>query len=248
MLTSLFDGAADLVGAVLGACFGIVPSLPLAIVLTSALAGLAVAPLTVRGVRLARLHSRLQPRITELRSEHTGDPAALRAATRDLFRSEGTSPFAPVALGLLQAPVPFVVYRLVRGLLHRGANGLAAPRHVGAAIARAVSAGGLSLGGVDLTTSAVAALHGPPAAGLIVGVFAAVILLVALAQREIGRRAHLAVAARPHPAVELVGRLTPVAALAWGLLMPLALAVSLTTMGAVRVGVLWLVERRPPSA
>jgi YidC/Oxa1 family membrane protein insertase len=246
MLTSPFDAVTDLVGALLTACFGLVPSLPLALVLTSAAGALAVVPLTVRSLQVARLHARLQPGLHRLRSEHADDPIALRDATIALFRDAGTSPVAPVLLGLAQAPVPLVLVRAVRGLIHHGPGGAVAPRHVGGALARAARSGGASFAGVDLTSSGLAALHGPPLAGVVVGLFAAVVLLVALAQRHVGSRS--TGAGESPPLLRIAGKIGPVLALVWGMLLPLAVVVSLTTMAGVRVGVLWLVERRPPAA
>jgi YidC/Oxa1 family membrane protein insertase len=246
MFTSLFDGVADLVGALLTACFGLVPSLPLALVLTSAVGALALAPLTVRSVRLARVHARLEPRLRALRAEHADDPAALRDATMALFREAGTSPLTPLLLGLAQAPLPLILLRTVRGLIHHGPAGVLAPRHVGGALAQSVRSGGVTFAGIDLTTSGLAALHGPPLAGIVVGLFASVILLVALAQGRLGRRS--ARAAQTPPMLRLASKVGPVFALVWGMLLPVAVVVSLTTMAGVRVAVLWLVERRPPTA
>jgi hypothetical protein len=243
----LLDAAADVAGAVLTACFALVPSLPLTLVLTSLLAGVVIAPLTLRAFRASRALGALRPELERIRRAHADDPAAQHAATMEVFRSAGASPLTPLWIGLLQAPIAMAVYRAARGIAHRTA-GAADPVHVSGPLAEAIRAGATKVAGVDLTRSGWAALHTTPLAALVVAAFVLVTAAVALAQRHAHRRATGPTTAPENPMLRLATRTAPVVAVAWGLVVPLSIAVSLTTMAAVRAATIWLIERRPPTA
>jgi YidC/Oxa1 family membrane protein insertase len=73
----------------------------------------ALHPLTRAAVRGERARMRLAPKLAELRRRHAKDPARAAEETLALHRSEGVSPFAGLLPVLAQAPVFFLLYRLV---------------------------------------------------------------------------------------------------------------------------------------
>lgn len=87
-------------------------SVALAIVVFTLLVRLAISPLTYLQVRSARRREALAPELAALREKHSGDQAALAAATLAVHRANGISPFAGLLPGLLQWPFFMVMYRV----------------------------------------------------------------------------------------------------------------------------------------
>ncbi|RZU37270.1 YidC/Oxa1 family membrane protein insertase [Streptomyces sp. BK022] len=83
-----------------------------AIVLFTALVRLATHPLARAAARGQRARTALQPRITELRAKHAGDPERLRRAMLELHTGAKVSPFSGLLPGLLQLPAFFLLYHL----------------------------------------------------------------------------------------------------------------------------------------
>jgi len=84
----------------------------LAIVVFTLLVRLLISPLTYVQVRGERRRAALTPHLAELREKHGTDRVALAAATMDLHREHGISPFAGLLPGLAQAPFFMVMYRV----------------------------------------------------------------------------------------------------------------------------------------
>ena len=70
-------------------------------------------PLTRAAVRGERARIRLAPKLADLRRRHANNPARAAEESLALHRSEGVSPFAGLVPVLAQAPVFFLLYRLV---------------------------------------------------------------------------------------------------------------------------------------
>jgi len=124
----------------------------LAIVLFTLALRALISPLTYLQVRGERRRAALAPRVEALRRAHRGDPMALAAATLDLHRAHGISPFAGLWPGLAQAPFFMVMIRLVHpaaaaatGLLAGAFFGVPLTAHLGAGLP--VFAGLLALAG-----------------------------------------------------------------------------------------------------
>ncbi|GID29408.1 YidC/Oxa1 family membrane protein insertase [Paractinoplanes brasiliensis] len=76
----------------------------------------ALLPLFVRQMRSQRAMQRLQPEIRELQARHKGEPLALGAAVTELYRREGVSPYASFVPLLVQAPILFGLFHVLRHL------------------------------------------------------------------------------------------------------------------------------------
>ncbi len=97
-----------------------------AIALLTVLVRVALLPLTIAQLRAARTQAELQPEIAALRKRHAKRPERLQAALLDLYRERGVGVLAgsgclPLLLQLVQLPVMFVVYRVVRASAFTGA-------------------------------------------------------------------------------------------------------------------------------
>jgi YidC/Oxa1 family membrane protein insertase len=97
-----------------------------AIALLTLLVRVALLPLVIAQVRAARTQAALQPEVAALYQRHAKRPERLQAAVLKLYRERGVGPLAgsgclPVLLQLVQLPVMWVVYRVVRASAFTGA-------------------------------------------------------------------------------------------------------------------------------
>ncbi|MEV6959729.1 membrane protein insertase YidC [Streptomyces sp. NPDC051207] len=83
-----------------------------AIVLFTALVRLLVLPLSLAAARGQRARAALQPKITELRRRHAGNPERLQRAVLELHAEEKVSPLSGCLPSLCQAPAFFLLYHL----------------------------------------------------------------------------------------------------------------------------------------
>ncbi|MBM2623788.1 membrane protein insertase YidC [Actinoplanes sp. LDG1-06] len=76
----------------------------------------ALLPLFVRQMRSQRAMQRLAPEMKALRDKHPGDIQALGTAMTELYRREGVSPYASFVPLLVQAPILFGLFHVLRHL------------------------------------------------------------------------------------------------------------------------------------
>jgi YidC/Oxa1 family membrane protein insertase len=97
-----------------------------AIALLTVLVRLALLPLAIAQARAGRVQAELQPEVAKLRKRFAKKPERLQAAMLDLYRQRGVGVLAgsgclPLLLQLVQLPVLWVVYRVVRASAFTGA-------------------------------------------------------------------------------------------------------------------------------
>ena len=95
-----------------------------AIALLTLLVRVAMLPLAIVQVRATRAQVALQPEIATLHKRYAKRPERLQAAIMALHRERGVSMLAgclPLLLPLVQVPVMWVVYRVVRASAFTGA-------------------------------------------------------------------------------------------------------------------------------
>ena len=169
-----------------------------AILLLTLLVRVALLPLAIVQARGARAQLALQPEIAALRRRYAKRPEQLQAALRELYRTRGVSPLPGCLPLILQLPVMWVVYRVVRA-----------------------SAFGGAFFGVPLGTALLAAP--PPVLLALLGVLAVTAALSALRS---GRAATAVPGPSGQPA-PLLTRVLPFAVLPVALWLPLAVVVYL---------------------
>ncbi|MFG2787003.1 YidC/Oxa1 family membrane protein insertase [Streptomyces sp. NPDC048419] len=103
----LVEQLADLIQPLFGAT-----AAAAAIVLFTALVRLLVHPLSRAAARGQKARTALQPKITELRTRHKGDPQKFQQALVALHAEEKVSPLSGCLPGLLQLPAFFLLYHL----------------------------------------------------------------------------------------------------------------------------------------
>jgi YidC/Oxa1 family membrane protein insertase len=97
-----------------------------AIALLTVLVRVALLPLAIAQVRAGRVQAELQPEVAKLRKRFAKKPERLQAAMLDLYRRRGVGVLAgsgclPVLLQLVQLPVIWIVYRVIRASAFTGA-------------------------------------------------------------------------------------------------------------------------------
>jgi YidC/Oxa1 family membrane protein insertase len=177
-----------------------------AIALLTVLVRVALLPLAIAQVRATRAQIALQPELAKLRKRYAKRPERLQAATVDLYRKHGVGVLAgsgclPLLLQLVQLPVLWVVYRVVRASAFTGA-----------------------LFGVPLGTTLLAA-H-PPVLLALVGVLALAATLSGWQAGRAARRAGPAAAGQPAGRqAAILARALPFAVIPVAAWLPLAVVV-----------------------
>ena len=125
----------DALGSVLSFFFQITNSYGLAIVLLTVMVRLLLFPLTLKQTRSMQGMARLQPEVKKLQAEHGQDKQKLNAEMMELYRREKINPAAGCLPLLLQLPVFFGLYQVIRGLTNTGSMSwtqvqVSAPRHL----------------------------------------------------------------------------------------------------------------------
>jgi YidC/Oxa1 family membrane protein insertase len=178
-----------------------------AIALLTVLVRVALLPLAVAQTRAARTQAKLAPEVTKLRERFAKKPERLQAAVLDLYRERGVGVLAgsgclPVLLQLIQLPVIWIVYRVIRASAFTGA-----------------------LFGVPLATTLLAA-----PAPLLLALVAVLTVAAALSSWQAARNARSNPAAAAVPGgrpVTVITRALPFAIVPFAAWLPLAVVVYL---------------------
>ncbi len=153
----------DALGSVLAFFYQITNSYGMAIILLTVVVRLLLFPLTLKQTRSMQGMARLQPEVKKLQAEHGSDKQKLNAEMMDLYRREKINPAAGCLPLLLQFPVFFGLYQVIRGLTNTGSLSwlqvqVPTPRHLAknTEMYRAIIEGGgkLKSFGLNLAESA----------------------------------------------------------------------------------------------
>src|SRR4030043_165521 len=94
--------------------YGLIPNLGVAIILLTIAVGVVLFPLTLKQTRSMKAMQEIQPELKRLQKEHAGDKQAMQQATMDLYKSRGVNPAAGGLPMLLQMPIWFALYQVLR--------------------------------------------------------------------------------------------------------------------------------------
>jgi YidC/Oxa1 family membrane protein insertase len=145
------------------------------IVVFTAAVRLLVTPLTFRALRGQAAQAALAPQVQRLRQRHARQPERLQRELTELYRREGTSPFAGFAPLLVQWPVFSVLYLLFRSPSVAGGPNMLLSRTLF----------GAPLGGHWLSGSGAFSAHGAVFIGVFVLLTAACWLVTRAARRAL---------------------------------------------------------------
>lgn len=110
----LWDGLLRLLASVLAFFFDIVPNLGISIILLTLLVNALVFPLTLKQTRSTRAMQLIQPDVERLRKKHKDEPEVLNQEIMKLYKERGVSPAGCFLPLLVQMPVWFALFRVLR--------------------------------------------------------------------------------------------------------------------------------------
>ena len=150
----IFSGLA----AILAACYAISQNYALAIALFTLIIMLASTPLTLKSTRSMMAMQRVQPELKRLQAKYKGDRERLNQEMMALYQREGINPLGGCLPQLVQLPIFFILFRLLRDLTHIPSGGVNFdPKHLdhGTQLYKDLSSGNQMVSfGIDLARQA----------------------------------------------------------------------------------------------
>lgn len=137
------------IGSFLSFFYDIIPSAGLGIIVLTLIISLILFPLTLKQTRSTRALQVLQPEVKKLQAKYKDDPQTLQKELGELYRSHGASPGGCLIPLLVQMPVFFALFTVLR--VDQGVVSGYIPE---GALRGALEAGDEVFFGMDLTLSA----------------------------------------------------------------------------------------------
>ncbi len=113
-MSEVWNGLLAILGNILSFFYDLVPNYGFAIIGLTIVVNLLVFPLTLKQVRSTRAMQEIQPEMERIRRELKGDQEAMNQKVMELYRERGVSPFGCVLPLLVQMPVWFALFRVLR--------------------------------------------------------------------------------------------------------------------------------------
>lgn len=113
-MSEVWSALQGLLGGILAFFYDMVPNYGISIILLTILVNLLVFPLTLKQVRSTRAMQELQPEMERIRREHQGDQQAINERVMELYRQRGVSPFGCFLPLLVQMPIWFALFQVLR--------------------------------------------------------------------------------------------------------------------------------------
>lgn len=142
-MSEIWNGLQAILGNILSFFYDLLPNYGFAIIGLTIVVNLLVFPLTLKQVRSTRAMTEIQPEMERIRREHKGDQETMNQKVMELYRERGVSPFGCVLPLLVQMPVWFALFQVLRN----PANSLPPDSRL---LEAATSAGALSFLTMDL--------------------------------------------------------------------------------------------------
>jgi YidC/Oxa1 family membrane protein insertase len=110
----MWDALRELLGTIVSFFYDLMPNLGVAIILLTIVVGIVMFPLTLKQTRSMKAMQEIQPELKRLQKELKHDRAALQQATMELYREKGVNPAAGCLPLLLQMPIWFALFQVLR--------------------------------------------------------------------------------------------------------------------------------------
>jgi YidC/Oxa1 family membrane protein insertase len=98
--------------------YALIPNYAIAIALLTVVVMIVTAPLTVKSTRSMVAMQRLAPEMKKLQAKYKGDKQTLNDEMMKLYREHGVNPAGGCLPMLIQFPIFFILYAVVRGLTY----------------------------------------------------------------------------------------------------------------------------------
>ena len=116
----MFDALGRALSFVLSFFYTLTHSYGFAIILLTVAVRLVLFPLTAKQMRSMQGMTKLQPELKKLQAEHKDDRLKLQEEMSALYKKEGVNPVGGCAPMLMQLPVFFGLFNVIRGLTNSG--------------------------------------------------------------------------------------------------------------------------------
>jgi YidC/Oxa1 family membrane protein insertase len=113
-MSSIWNGLQELLGSLVSFFYGLIPNLGVAIILLTIVVGIVLFPLTLKQTRSMKAMQELQPELKRLQKELKSDRQALQEQTMALYKEHGVNPAAGCLPLLLQMPIWFALFSVLR--------------------------------------------------------------------------------------------------------------------------------------
>jgi len=139
----------DLLGGVLNFFYQFIPNLGIAIILLTLAISLVLFPLTLKQTRSMKAMQEIQPEVKRLQKELKGDKEALNKELMALYQERGVNPAAGCLPMIVQMPLWFGLFSVLRSIQRAEGGGEATSKYIG----DGVEAINTTFLGMDLTAS-----------------------------------------------------------------------------------------------
>ena len=113
-MSEIWNGLQAILGNILSFFYDLLPNYGVAIIGLTIVVNLLVFPLTLKQVRSTRAMQEIQPEMERIRREYKGDQETMNQKVMELYRERGVSPFGCVLPLLVQMPVWFALFQVLR--------------------------------------------------------------------------------------------------------------------------------------
>jgi YidC/Oxa1 family membrane protein insertase len=110
----MWDALREMLGTIVSFFYDLMPNLGVAIILLTIVVGIVLFPLTLKQTRSMKAMQEIQPELKRLQKELKQDKPALQQATMELYREKGVNPAAGCLPLLLQMPIWFALFQVLR--------------------------------------------------------------------------------------------------------------------------------------
>lgn len=113
-MSGIWNGIQEIIGATLSFFYGLLPNFGVAIILLTIVIGILLFPLTLKQTRSMKAMQDIQPDVKRIQKELKHDRQAQQAAMMALYKERGVNPAAGCLPLLLQMPIWFALFSVLR--------------------------------------------------------------------------------------------------------------------------------------
>jgi YidC/Oxa1 family membrane protein insertase len=114
------------IASLLAYCYALVPNYAVAIAMLTLIVMLVLSPLTLKSTRSMLAMQRLQPEMKKMQAKYKGDRQKLNEEMMKFYKENKINPLGGCLPLILQLPVFFILYSVIRGLTTVNAHGFIA--------------------------------------------------------------------------------------------------------------------------
>jgi YidC/Oxa1 family membrane protein insertase len=113
-MSAVWQGLQRILGAILSFFYSLIPNFGIAVILLTIVIGVILFPLTLKQTRSMKAMQEIQPELKRLQRDLKHDRQAQQAAMMELYKERGVNPAAGCLPLILQMPVWFALFSVLR--------------------------------------------------------------------------------------------------------------------------------------